>query len=273
MRRIIVFLVLVSFLTSCKKESSETNINGKFRMMFSKALVLPDDSSALSLIGVVSITNNSGIPLYTNKIMTFKRVSGYYKTDSMDINTGSYVVTKFIIYNNNWECIGAAPIAGSLMATAGTPLPFGFIIPSAADTSIKTGEVGFVRDIKPTIAQVKIKASSGYDVRLPADFGYGSFHYNATSYVALKLATYEKQIGNVNFYTNAKLEIIADSFLLVKTLKDSINTIGLPVLTNANLKFRFTKAGYDTIVFKEYPKDTLTKYTINPLLIYINKKP
>jgi hypothetical protein len=249
----IIFSILFALAYACKEDNEsneEATGNGALTIKLARTSIT--DTVPAYYRGVVTILNEQGEAVLDNKIVLFNKTKTYYQTDSMLLSSGTYTITRLTLYDSTWNCVYVSPIKDSKVGKAnkGVYLPYDAVISS--DFSIKAFP-GMVK-------------ASEY---LPSELGYVSLYYSKAESISFKLATWEGLVDNVYFYTAPKLTITTDSFKYVKTLNDSINTIEVPNLSK-DLQFEFSNSGYETVT-TVIPRDTLLKYSNNPLLIYTRK--
>lgn len=156
-------LFIVVILNSCEISNKENNTKGTAE--FSVTLpseaapksVAATDSSNLSLQVLVTITDLKGNPVLTDKLIPLYGFGTEYVSENIEINTGDYKLTKFMVINPSGEVIYAAPVAGSPLAyLCSITLPLSFTISGGEITKI--------------VPQV---LSTGNQT--PEKFGYASF--------------------------------------------------------------------------------------------------
>jgi hypothetical protein len=150
-------------ISSCEKNKEGNDLKGTAE--FSVTLpataviksVLETDSIGLSLQVLVTVTDQAGNPVLTDKMIPLYSFGTEYVSEKLEIRAGDYILTKFMVINASGEVIYAAPVAGSPLAyLCSTPLPLGFSITGGQVTKI-------VPQVLPTENQT------------PEKFGYASF--------------------------------------------------------------------------------------------------
>ena len=144
-RTILVPLALFSIagLNSCEINNNENTAKGTAQFAVTlPAVVTPKsavsvDSSNLSLQLLVTITDLTGNPVLTDKMIPLYSFGTEYVSESVEIKTGEYKLIKFMVINTSGEVIYAAPLAGSPLAyLCSITLPMSFTITGGQITKI-----------------------------------------------------------------------------------------------------------------------------------------
>lgn len=155
----LVLLALIG-LSSCEK--SATDNSGSGTIEFSLSIPGQDtksttDSTSTSFHILISVEASDGTPFFTDKLVPLYPFGSSYVSEDVEINTGVYLLTKFMVINPAGEVLYAAPREGSPLAYLTTkPLPIRFKIEANQHTRIV-----------PEVLAV--------DNHTPGDFGYVNF--------------------------------------------------------------------------------------------------
>ena len=157
-------LLIIFFITSCEKTT--TDRSGKGRAEFS--LSLPEETSK-SLSGasadsgiasyhiLISIEDLEGNAVITDSLIPVYAFGTGFTSEDVELQTGDFNLTKFLVINPYGAVIYAAPIKGSPLAyLVNDPLPIGFTI--------------FIDQITNIVPEVILVGD-----QLPGQFGYASF--------------------------------------------------------------------------------------------------
>jgi hypothetical protein len=168
----ILLILAVTGLSSCNKDSSE---NGIGTAEFS--LNLPDglsqlksttiDSAVVTYQIMVSVVDMQGKSILSDKLIPLYTFGTGFVSAKIEIKTGEFRLTKFMVLNPSGAIVYAAPVAGSPLAyLINKPLPMTFSIFSDKVTTILP-EVLVVGDQSP--AQFGY-ATFGVQIIKPLDF-------------------------------------------------------------------------------------------------------
>jgi len=136
MKNTILFLLLISIvfalLFSCSKKSDNypqvppVSADTNAYVMWTVSGVQQTNKQ---LYALVTVTDNSGMPIITNKKLTLDEIQGTYKTDKLLLPKGSYKLSKFIVVQATDTAAYAVPLANTAKAPQVTrPLPADFSI-------------------------------------------------------------------------------------------------------------------------------------------------
>jgi hypothetical protein len=128
-------MALISF-TSCEKKvadnsmgTAEFSINALDELTSSKASFSDDSTVALSYQILLSVEDMNGNAVFTDKLLPLYVFGTGFISENVEIKTGEYKLTKFMVINPAGEIIYAAPVSGSPLAYLVTkPLPITFKI-------------------------------------------------------------------------------------------------------------------------------------------------
>jgi len=143
-RLFLLFLTvpLIFLSVSCEKSNNGSTLTGNAEFSISlpadqtaKSTTILD-SVALSYQVMVSVEDLKGNPVLTDKLMPVYQFGTSFLSEKIEIKTGEYKLTKFMVINPAGVVIYAAPKAGSPLAyLCNHPLPFNFnILPDQVTT-------------------------------------------------------------------------------------------------------------------------------------------
>jgi hypothetical protein len=178
----LLFLTIISGMYSCQKNRDEAPRTGRLKFSMSS----PAGDSALKSAAadstgqdtmiyssyqiLISVETPNGIPVLDDKIIPLYSFGNGYISGEIEMNTGEYLLSKFMVLNNYGKVIYAAPVAGSERAyLVDQPLPLYFSI-----------TVEYTTQVSPQVLAV-----DGYT---PADFGYVSFGVDFVSTLTVYIA-------------------------------------------------------------------------------------
>jgi hypothetical protein len=129
-------VVLTVFgLSSCEKNNISGTSTGTAEFAISipadavtKSATSPD-SGIVSYQIMISVTDLQGNAVLTDKLIPLYTFGTDYVSENVEIKTGEFRLTKFMIINSSGAVLYAAPVAGSPLAyLSSKPLPFTFNI-------------------------------------------------------------------------------------------------------------------------------------------------
>jgi hypothetical protein len=260
-RLFLISLVLPSvfIIYSCKKNNGDSTGKGKVEFSIGlpgnagtkSAAVL--DSSTLSYQIMISVEDMAGNAVLTDKLIPLYTFGTGFLSDNVELNTGEFQLTKFMVINPSGEVVYAAPKVGSPLAYLCThPLPFNFNILSNQVTKVLP-EVLAVGD------------------QTPDKFGYASFGVEIIKAIDLwtmcvidnPLLMAPTQI------TTAKLTVsVPNGWHYTYMLEAAINHL---LLRGGSEVYYFVleKEGYQPQEMQFNVKDLLATTKENPLLLKI----
>jgi hypothetical protein len=260
-RLFLISIVVPSFIlfNSCEKNNINITITGKaeFSVNLSgiagaRSAAVSDSTAQLFQI-MISVEDTSGNAILTDKLIPLYSFGTEYVSESIEIRTGEFRLTKFMVINPAGAVVYAAPVSGSPLAYLCTrPLPFYFSILPDNVTKIVT-EVLAVGD------------------QTPDQFGYASFGVEIIKPLDLwticiidnPLVMAPTQI------TTAKLTIFASNgwhytYLLEAAVNHLIIRGGSDIYT-----FILEKDGYPGQTMQVAEKDILATTKEEPLVLKI----
>jgi hypothetical protein len=211
---ILAILPVLAFISCQKKNSSDRNVTGLAAFSFSlnkQAASAKSDSSGTGMVSyqlMVSISDLSGKPVFTDKMIPVYTFGSGFISEKIEIKTGEYNLTKFLVIDPAGQVVYASPVEGSPLAyIINDPLPLFFnVMPDQITT------------VAPEVIAV-----GNYT---PGDFGYTNFgiriitplEFYAICYLDNPLVMAPTQI------TDAKLTVFsADGWSFTFYLKAEVN--------------------------------------------------
>lgn len=209
-------MLLSSLFFSCEKNNEENLPNAKGRVEFSfneltdnldKKAKSGSIEDAASII--VSIKNESGEMVYDHKVLPLTKFNGNFITEPIDLLTGNYELTQFIVTDAQGNTIYISPIEGSEKDyLVDNPLPNSF--------SVNKDEVVKV------VPEV-VKADNG----TPEDFGYTTFSFDVVETFNFLISVFIYDTGVENYQlTTATLNVTSEGInLYTDSLKAKTNEV------------------------------------------------
>lgn len=256
----LLFLILaiasaIGFYSCDKKASPDRNAKGMAEFSFkldnqakaAKSGTL--DSGMMNYQLMVSIEDMSGKPVMTDKMIPVYAFGPGFISEKIEIESGEYNLTKFIVIDPSGQVIYASPVEGSPLAyIANDPLPIYFsVIPDQ------------VTNVAPEVIVV-----GNYT---PGDFGYANFgahiikplEFYAICYLDNPLIMAPTQI------TDAKLTVYSnDGWYYSFNLKPEVNHL---IIRGGSDFYTFVleKDGYVSQTFQFSARELLNSTKENPL--------
>jgi len=156
-----LILLAVFALSSCEKNSDTSKGTFKFSISPIGESSLNKSAEADSVMAsyhlMVSVEDTEGNPVLTDELIPVYLFGAGFISDYVELDAGSYRLTKFLVINPAGEVIFAAPLEGAPLAyLVNDPLPLGFrVIADGATT------------VHPEVLPV--------EDHTPGDFGYVNF--------------------------------------------------------------------------------------------------
>jgi hypothetical protein len=166
-------IILGVVLTACSKSIDDLNNTPPVSTDSASYMQLSISGMQMtgeSLYALLSIENNNGSPVVTNKKVTIDNIQGTFKTDKIKLNKGGYKLTKFLIFKSSDTALYATPKINTPRASqVTTPLAYAFTI---AQKGIAVRQVQVL----------KIAESDSPDI-----FGYTSDDFGFMKYINIRL--------------------------------------------------------------------------------------
>lgn len=124
-------ILAVAGFTACEKSLPEGKGTAEFSLLIPGELKSGtiSDSIAATYQLLVSVEDMKGNAIFTDKLIPVYSFGPGFVSEKVEINTGEYKLTKFMVINPSGVVIFASPLAGSPLAYLTTrPLPFAFAI-------------------------------------------------------------------------------------------------------------------------------------------------
>lgn len=131
----IVLLAITLAFTACQQQSEKGQL--RFGMELSGEAVMKSADPEYELVAaIISIQDENGATIYDKEYLELIRFGEGYMTRSMELSTGTYRLTEFMLANAAGEVIWATPAEGSALAhLVRDPLPQRFSIRAGQTTS------------------------------------------------------------------------------------------------------------------------------------------
>jgi hypothetical protein len=256
----LILLAVVSFY-SCEKNNVDSNSIGTAEFSISTPDGLSQsksanstDETAISFQILVSVEDMTGNAIFTDKLIPIYTFGTSFVSENIEIKTGEFRLTKFMVIDPSGSVVFAAPRADSPLAyLASRPLPFNFNIYPKQVTKIMP-EVLAVGD------------------QPPSQFGYASFGVQIVkplSFWAGVVIDNPMIMAPFPQFTEAKLTVYANdgwhyTFKMIAGLNNLIIRGGSEIYT-----FVLEKEGFQPIK-AEYKASVLVAATKeNPLYLKI----
>jgi len=256
---ILVLFAVIGFYSCEKKPGTPGKGTAEFSLGslpekdgLSKSDVLPD-SAFIAYQLMVSIEDAAGNPVVTDTLIPLYVFGTGFMSENIELVTGEYKLTKFLVINPSGEVVFASPVEGSPLAyLVKDPLPILFNIHAEQVTRIL-----------PEVLYV--------GTHTPDEFGYVTFGMQIITplhfWTACLLVTPEWIATNQ--YTNAKLTVYAPdgwhyTFWLEATVNHLIIRGGYSVYY-----FLLEKEGYQPQKLQFSQRELLATTKENPLILKI----
>jgi hypothetical protein len=257
MKKVFLGLIAISsfslIFTSCSKifTPKEGDITFEFSIEDSFKS-LKEEVNLTSII--VSIVDADDELVYENYQIDLFDFDGYYITQPLSLETGTYKITSFLVVDEFENVVLATPIEGSLLADyVDFPLPLDFRV-------VKDEVVKLVPEVIST------------DNFTPLNFGYTTFSFEVVdvSNFMLSVFTYNANLQNFEM-TNSNLEIKANNEIIYSGDIDAI-TNNIVITEEADeYELIISKSGYGT--YSEiFSKEELFSYNNEngPLIVILS---
>ena len=252
----LILLLFTGLFYSCKESPNNPALEqSKVEFVFSSSQVKSASEQGLTNV-VITVEDEQGNTVLNSEKIDIYHMNGKYISEPVEMPTGTYQLTRFLVLNGDNDVVYATPVEGSDKAhLVEHPLPITF---SASKDSVS--------EIKPEVILV---ADSK-----PEEFGYVSFSFEiADSFKILMGAAVMDSTNNNYKLTTANVEIFSGEILVYQGLLDpfngavdstnydtinSVNEIVLPELYN-EFTIIVSKWGYKNYN-KTFTKEELRLY-------------
>lgn len=226
--QVLSLLFLFVFSTSCEEESPKTK-TGKLEFSVSQNdMISGGRAKALHAI-LISVKDNKGNLIYDRKKLSLYKFGEQYLSEPISLTTGAFVLTEYIVLDENNAAVYATPLEGSPLAhLVSDPLPINFTI---------------VKDQTTKVTPQVIKV----DGATAPDFGYATFSFDIVETFKFYVGIHAYNDASANFQlTSANLTITSGTEVLFnKDLPAATGEINIKDgFTTYTLKV--TKTGYIT---------------------------
>ena len=251
----LIFIALFAvFLQSCTQDEAHQQKAEPVQFTFSLAATesnggrigadeLPEDAEL-----VLTLTDNSGIPVLTDHRIAIMSLGGSYITAPLEFDPGRYTISDFLIASGK-EILYAVPKKNSSLAPAVVrPLPFSFS----------------VQESKITNVAMEVISAKGY---LPEDFGYVSFGIDIVK--PLSIAVFTSKGGDMQFATAKASLYEGDKLINSYDLQAKVNLISFKGDENATYKLIVRKPGYSPFIKWFKYADLIKELSKLPLKIFL----
>lgn len=249
-----VILIFAGF-TSCKKESGSNGVGTiEFSMnMPAQLKSINTDSVVVSYQLMISVEDTKGNAILTDKLVPLYTFGANFVSAKVEIKTGEFRLTKFMVINPTGAVLYASPKAGSPLAyLINKPLPMTFNITPNNTTPVAT-EVLVVGDQAPSQFGY---ATFGIQIVKPLDFYTFCILDNGLTLAPTQMTTAKLTISN-----NAGWIY---SFKLTAAINHLIIRGGA-----SNYAFLLEKEGYASLKLQFTAQQLLAATKENPLAIRI----
>lgn len=253
---ILTLLAIFGFY-SCEKNTFNT---GKGTAEFS--ISLPDEGAKSAFTSdsviaayqlMVSIEDMEGNAVMTDSLIPLYIFGPGYVSENVELKTGQYKLTKFMVINPSGEVVFATPVEGSKLAyLVNDPLPVLFTINAERVTRV-IPEVLYVGE------------------HTPGEFGYASFGMQIIKPLHFwTVCILEDPAGVTPVpYTTAKLTVYApDGWHYTSKLEANVNHL---IIRGGYVLYTFVleKEGYVTLKLQFSKRELLATSYSNPLILKI----
>lgn len=263
---ILSFIMSLFFFSACEKQDNEPEkVNTQVKFSFvEKSLKSTNENNLTSV--VISVEDLEGNVIKNSESLSLYDMNGHYISEPIDLLTGDYKLTQFLILNDANEVVLASPTADSPKAyLVDQPLPINF-------TAVKDEVVNVVPEVLSTANST------------PEDFGYSTFGFQGVSTFDFLIGAFIYNGTAQNFeITTADITIRSGDIQVyagqLQANNDAIgqgitNQITLPEKYD-NFTIEITKAGYNTYT-ATFTKEELRLYFRSqdngPLIVILNQE-
>ncbi|HEY5746174.1 MAG TPA: hypothetical protein VIU12_08875 [Chryseolinea sp.] len=201
---------------------------------------------------LLSLSNSLGDTVFTSKKIALLHIGSRLMTEPIQLSTGAYTITDFLLTDDDGTVLFATPKAGSSLAQAvAHPLPYGFTVSS---------------DEAVTVEMEVLAASESS----PEDFGYVTFAINAPN--VLRIAVFINE-GNKLVLTGAYAAIfhLDNPAIASYTLDAKTNVISFPGDPDNEYRLIVELNGFPTYIKDFIYSDLITSLQGEPLKIIFHQ--
>lgn len=252
-------LFILTGITSCKKSYISNGVGTiEFSMnMPAQLKSTSTDSLIVSYQLMISVEDTKGNAILTDMLVPLYTFGANFISAKVEIKTGEFRLTKFMVINPTGAVIYASPKAGSPLAyLINKPLPMTFNIISAQNTPLAT-EVLVVGDQAPSQFGY---ATFGIQIVKPLDFYTFCILDNGLTLAPTQMTTAKLTISNNNGWIY--------SFSLAAAINHLIIRGGA-----TNYTFLLEKEGYASQKLQFTAQQLLAATKENPLVLKITVGP
>ncbi|AYB32618.1 hypothetical protein [Chryseolinea soli] len=200
---------------------------------------------------LISLENSAGDPVFTHKRINLLHVGTSVMTEPIQLPTGTYNITEFLLVDDAGSVLYATPKVGSPLASAVThPLPYAFTV-SADDATTVAMEV------------VDVSQST------PEDFGYATFDINLVN--TLQVAVFINTGGELVLTTASAILDHGDEVIANYSLEAKTNLLPFAGDTHASYRLIVIKEGFKTYVKDFIYSELLASLHGAPLQIVLHQ--
>ena len=163
MKKILLLLLpaLMAGMWTCEKTADRSPATGQLEFVMEGTGTLKsapaDTITPGSFKLLLSVTDPAGAPVFEDRLVNLYRFGDGFTSEKIEIGSGNFLLTKFMVLDASGTVIYASPVEGSSRAyLVNHPLPLSF--------GIRAGEV---TTLKPEVL--------GVNGAQPSDFGYAEF--------------------------------------------------------------------------------------------------
>lgn len=259
-RIIPLFLIILGLMGISSCEKRDTGAPGKGKAKFSISVpeqslksAFTDSTESSSYQLLVSVVDMNGNEVLSDELIPVYQFGDGFISEKVELETGKYKLTKFMMIDPSGKVIYAAPRRGSPLAyLVDKPLPIPFAIYNDRVTTI-TPEV------------LPVKENN------PGDFGYVNFGLQIVRPLAFYVACYldNPMIMAPTRYTEANLTVISETrWHYTFHLRARVNRL---IIRGGSEIYYFIlcKEGYETQKFKFSARQLEATTPENPLILKI----
>lgn len=248
LKQLLIILLASVFFQACNEDSSEESSNGQVKFTFGN-ISNSSESGRISADNpfavLLTISDQQGNVILEKERLEVAKFGEGYVSSPLTLQAGNYLLTEFLVVNDQSEVIYAAPIEGTILATlVSNPLPLSF--------EVGSNEVSDV--------SVQVISTEGFEA---ADFGYAVFNFDLIEINHIMVGALLQDENGAYQMIPAELNVFANnSFLYSINLPDSIISITInSSVSQILLQFNYQNMQEEILV----TGDSLEIYQNEPL--------